>query len=238
VRGVDDEYQYQRDYAKIIADSDLDVQKAKVMMDQAQVEFDAQEKQKQKNAGQEIEWARAKATLAEKKVEHEIAKLQWDQQKVQLRIRQAQLDRLSLKAPFDGTIDNVGTDVGEVKRETEPVLKIVATDPLWMDVNASTPQTILLGLKPGDRAWVLLELPGEPAVYEAKVIEVAAEANFEANERRVRVELANPKDWPAGIAAWVRFTPPEGEWAKRVTKTGEKRADASHEGSGSAAQAP
>src|SRR5205823_6661741 len=87
-----------------------------------------------------------------------------------------------------------------------------------------TDQTIILGLKPGDKAWVVLELPGEAAVHVGKVIEVGAEADFASGTRRVRVELANAADWPAGIQAWVRFTAPEGEWAKRIAAP--KRADA------------
>lgn len=228
VQGRDDEARYQRDLQRTAAESDLDIRKAEVTRDQAKVEFEAQERLlKDKRAGQEIEYARAKATLAVREVDVEIAKREHAQQQIQLRYRESQVERYALRAPFDGTVDIVLTDVGEVKRETEPVLKIVATDPLWMDVNTPTAQTIVLGLKPGDPAWVVLDLPGDPAVYQGKVIEVAAEANFEANERRVRVELPNPHEWPAGIAAWVRFTPPEGEWTSRVVKGAPERTAAS-----------
>ena len=98
------------------------------------------------------------------------------------------------------------------------VLKIVATDPMWMDVNAPTSLTMTLGLKPGDKAWILLDVPGEPAVYVGKVIEIGAESDFAGQTRRVRVELANPSEWPVGPAAWVRFAAPEGEWAKRIAE--------------------
>jgi RND family efflux transporter MFP subunit len=216
VIGRDDDVRAQRDLQKSQADSDLDIQKAQTGVDQAQVEFDSWQKMDRKIAGNQLEYDRARTTLAARKVELDIAKLQKGQASIQLALRQAQLDRYTLNAPFDGIIDNVVVEVGEVKKDTEPVLKIVATDPLWIDVAAGTDQTITLGLKAGDKAWVVLGLPGEPAVHEGKIVEIGAEADFAAKTRRVRVELANAEGWPAGLGAWVRFTPPEGEWAKRM----------------------
>jgi hypothetical protein len=63
---------------------------------------------------------------------------------------------------------------------------------------------------------VLVDVPGEPRVYPAKVIELGADADASSQTRRVRVEMANPKDWPGGLTCWVRFTPPGGEWTSRV----------------------
>lgn len=225
IRGRDEEYRFQRDLQQLMADSDLDIKKAEAARDQAQVEFDGQELAKKKNTYSPMEYDRARTALVARQVDVEIAKLQYEQQKVQLKIRQAGLDRLTLRAPFDGKIDTVTCDVGEVKKETEPVVRIVATDPLWIDAFAPVEQTLMLGLKPGDKVWVLMDLPGEARVYTGKIVEVGADAAFEAGKRRVRVELPNPSDWPSGLAAWVRFTPPEGEWAKRVVEQAPKRAD-------------
>jgi multidrug efflux pump subunit AcrA (membrane-fusion protein) len=226
VRGRDEEYRFQRDLQKLSAESDLAIQKAKAVVEQAKVEFTAQEELKAKKVYSQTEYDRARVLLLTRQVELELAKLEYEQQKVQLMVREAQLDRLVLKAPFDGKVDMVMGDVGVVKKETEPVVRVVGTDPLWMDVFAPINQTLELGLKPGDKAWVLMDLPGEAKVYQGKVIEVGADAAFEANKRRVRVELPNPSDWPSGPAAWVRFTAPEGEWAKRVVEQAQKRAAA------------
>ena len=216
VQGKDDEAVAQRDLQKSQADSELDVLKAQAAVDQAQVEFNSWEKMDRKIAGNQLEYDRARTTLATRKVELDIAKLQQAQAKIQLTLRQAQVDRFAITAPFSGIIDNVTVEVGEVKKDTEPLLKIVSTDVLWMDVNTPTDQTLTLALKAGDKAWVVLELPGEPAVYLGSVIEVGADADFAGKTRRVRVELPNAADWPAGLHAWVRFTHPEGEWAKRL----------------------
>lgn len=217
IRGRDDEYIAQRDLQRTQAESDLEIQKAQAALNQATVEFEGwRELKERKQAGSNLEFERAKTLLEARTVDLAIARLQKEQAGIQLRIREAQLDRVWLRAPFDGVVDRVTVEVGEVKRETEPVVRVVATDPLWIDANTPTDQTMKLGTKAGDPAWVVLEVPGEPAVYVGKVIEVGAEADFGSATRRIRVELANAGEWPGGLAAWVRLTPPEGEWAGRI----------------------
>lgn len=219
IRARDEDVRGQMDLAKLISESDLEVQKAQAGVDLAKVEYDAQVELRDKKAGgSRIDVARAEATLRARKVELELARHEHRQQVIQLKIRQAQLDRLSILAPFDGRIDDVAVDIGQVKKDSEPVLRIVNTDPLWLDVPTPTGQTLTLGLKPGDKAWVLLDLPGEPRVWIGKITEVGAAADPASNTRRVRVELANPSDWPSGMTAWVRFTAPQGEWAARVVE--------------------
>lgn len=219
VKARDEDVRGQMELAKLDAESDLEVQKAQAGADLAKVEYDAEvEMRDRKNGSTKINLERAKATLTARLVDVEIAKHERQQKAIQLQIRQAQLDRLSILAPFDGRIDEVGVDIGQVKKDSEPVLRIVATDPLWIDVPTPTGQTLTLGLKPGDKAWVLLDIPGQPKVWVGKVIEIGAAADPASNTRRVRVELANPNDWPSGMTAWVRFTAPQGEWAARVVE--------------------
>jgi len=226
VRGRDEELRFQRDLQQIIAESDLDVKKAQAGVDQAVIEFEAQKQLRAKKVDSPQEYDRAEVLVKIRTIELDTAKVQFEQQKIQLKFRQAQLDRMTLRAPFDGKVDSVTGDVGEVKRETDPIVRVVATDPLWMDVPTPIEQTITQALKPGDPAWVLIDLPGEPKVYKGKIVEVAADATFESRKRRVRVAVPNPGDWPSGPGAWVRFTPPEGQWASRVAEQQQNRAGA------------
>ena len=234
----DEDIRFQRDHAKLVAESDLDIQKAQAGVDLATVEYEAQKELRDRKSGSKIDLDRAVATLKARTVDLEIAKYERKQHAVELQIRQAQLDRLTIKAPFDGRVDEVIVDLGQVKKDSEPVIRIVDTDPLWIDVPTPTGQTLTLGLKPGDKAWVLLDLPGDPTVYMAKVIEVGAAADPASNTRRVRVELINPNDWPSGLTAWVRFTPPPGDWAAKVIDpaTQKKRAESAAKAAGVAAK--
>lgn len=221
VRAFDLEYRYQRDTQKLVADSDLDVLRAQAQLDQAKIELEAIEQMRRPglvSGGSPVELERAKAQVQVRAVELDIARLQQTQNRLQLSFREAQVERFRLCAPFDGIVDQVLVDIGEVKKDAEPVMRVVNTDPLWVDVPTPTGQTILLRLKPGDPAWVLPDLPGEPRVFVGKVIELGAQADPRANTRRVRVELPNPEGWPAGLWCWTRFTEPTGEWGARIVE--------------------
>ncbi len=210
-----EEARYQRDLQKLLAETELDVRRAEAALKQAQVEFDAQKAIKEQIGGAPVEFQRAEAQLEIRTVERDIAKFQQTQLKVQLSIREAYYERFILRAPFDGIVDQVGVDPGEVKRDAEPVIRVVDIDPLWIDVAAPLALTITLDLKPGDKAWALMDLPGEPQVRAGKVIEVSPAADERSGTRRVRVELANA-GWPAGLTCWVRFTEPTGDWSARI----------------------
>ena len=214
IRARDEEARAQRDLQKLVADSDLDIQRAQVALDQAQVEYTAQVDLQKQGGGQKVELDRARTTLDARKVELEIAKLNREQQVIQLHFRESQLERYTITAPFDGRVDLVQADVGEVKKDSEPVIRVVNTEPLWID--AGTPTLETLGVKIGAPAWVLLDLPGEAKVYLGKVVELAADADSASGTRRVRVELPNPHDWPSGLNTWVRLTEPTGDWAGRI----------------------
>lgn len=218
IRARDEEYRYQRDLQKLVAESDLDVQKAQAACDQAKVELDAQEQAKAKGGGNKIDIDRARTAWEVKKAELEIAKLEHQQQALQLKYRDAQLERNFLRAPFDGRVDEVYIDVGEVKRETEKIVRVVSVNPLWIDVPTPTATTLNLNLKPGDPAWTVLATPGDPIVLKGKIIELGAEADAASEKRRVRVEVTNPKEIPAGMTCWVRFVPPKGDWAARLAE--------------------
>ncbi len=215
-----DEARAQRDLQKLLSETDLDVRRSQAAVDQAQIEVDAQEEMKKEHGGTPVEYLRAKAQLEIRQVDLDISKFQQTQQKVQLAYREAAYERSILRAPFDGVIDQVLADPGEVKRDGEPVIRIVNIDALWIDVAVPASLTITLALKPGAPAWVLMDLPGAPRVYRGKVIEVSPAVDERSNTRRVRVELSNAAQWPAGLTCWVRFTEPTGEWAPRIVASG------------------
>jgi membrane fusion protein, multidrug efflux system len=218
VRARDEELRAQRDLQKISAETDLPVKRAHAAMEQARVEYEAHKHAADKNRmrGPTPDLDRARTTYILRKTEYEFSKVEQAQQVIQLEFRQAQLDRMRRLAPFDGIVDMVACEVGQVYRDSDPVLRIVNTDQLRMDVQAPAFQTIELALKRGDKAWVLMDLPGEPRIFRGQIIEVGAEVDSASHTRRVRVEIENPHDWPSGLNAWVRFTQPDAEWLARM----------------------
>lgn len=220
VRARDEEVVQALELQKIAAESDLDVQRAAAAVELAQIQFDSASDARSREGLSKFEFDQAKNTLTTRKIELGIAKIQHEQRQIGVLQKQAELERYRLVAPFDGTVDVVVRQVGQAVNDSEPVVRVVNIDPLWIDVPTPVGETMTLGLEPGSPAWVLLEIPGEPRVWPGKVVEVAAVADSASGTRRVRVELANPSRWPAGVTCWVRFVEPTGEWAGRVQKDG------------------
>ncbi|HYF13843.1 MAG TPA: efflux RND transporter periplasmic adaptor subunit [Phycisphaerales bacterium] len=191
----------------------LAVEEAKAQMDLAQVEYERILELEKKSASgtQEVERARLNAVVA--KLRHELALSERTQEEIQLDWRRARVEKYRVVAPFDGIVDTVVPDVGQIVNENEKIVRVVDVDPLWIDVPAPMNAAATLSLAKGDAAWVLCPAPGGATVYEARVIEVAPTADAASSSRRVRVEVANP-DGPhrllAGQNAWVTFERPRG----------------------------
>lgn len=202
---------------EILADSDAEIREAQSRLDLAELELEKVRVVRDQGAGNPQEYDRAR--LAKENLAAALDRTKRDQslRRTRLAAKRAQLERHRITAPFEGRVDIVLVDLGEVMQESEPVVRLIDTDPVRIDVPTPTQLTIDLGTKPGDPAWVVLGLDGEPAVYPARVVEVSDAADAASGTRRVRVELANPGNrWPAGLTSWVRFAPPTGEWAGRV----------------------
>ncbi|MEO0631832.1 MAG: HlyD family efflux transporter periplasmic adaptor subunit [Planctomycetota bacterium] len=122
---------------------------------------------------------------------------------------EARVNDHHLTAPFDGTVDIVFVDVGDSVRDTDPAVRVVSVDPLWVDVATPTEQT--LDLEPGDPAWVRVRIGEEPRVLSATIVGISPVADSVTGARRVRVEASNPEGLPAGLTAFVRFDEPPAE---------------------------
>lgn len=157
----------------------------------------------------------------ERRVEKEAAALQlqqaivsFDEERYKLAQLEGSYERYRLEAPFDGVVEDVMIEVGQAVRETDPAVRIVNTDVLELEANATTDTTIRLQLKPGAPAWVLMDLGGRPVLAVGKVKYVSPVANSVSRTQRVNVEVENPEGWPAGMQARVVFEDPGAAFAK------------------------
>lgn len=234
IRGDDEEDAQLLKLQQVRARSTATVAKEEASVELAQLEFERLTEAKGLGAGNAQELDRARLGLAAAKASLEIAKVAQEQEELEVDRRRARVDRLRLTAPFDGIIDTVLVDLGQSLQESEKALRIVDINPLWIDVDTPTDETIRRRTKPGDPAWILMDLAGKPLVLEGKVLEVAPTGDASSRTRKVRVELANPEGSAgdgmrlvAGEPAWVRFSAPDNQWKQRAgvepraTKTAE-----------------
>jgi multidrug efflux pump subunit AcrA (membrane-fusion protein) len=83
------------------------------------------------------------------------------------------------------------------------VLRLVVTDPLWVEVPVATAAT--LGLTVGARAQIHSALPGFELPLAGTVIFVAPVADSASETRLIRVEIPNPTHLPAGTKVTIDF---------------------------------
>lgn len=109
---------------------------------------------------------------------------------------------MSLKSPIAGTIDRVEVEVGESINGLADVLRVVKTDPLWIDV----PVPLALGrtLKLGQVAKVRFP-DSEEKASDGKIIYISTVADAASSTLRVRIEVGNKSNRPAGEHIKVVF---------------------------------
>ena len=113
-----------------------------------------------------------------------------------------------MRAARAGVVEQVTVREGETVEERKPILRMVVTDPLWVDAMVATRQT--LGLKLGSPAWVShKDLIGHEKPIEGQVIHIASVADAASETRLVRVSVPNPDNLPAGAHVTVSFVPPK-----------------------------
>ena len=215
-RGQDDEQAAIVKQTRMRAETDAAVRRAEKQQQLAEIEYERAKDAFDRDGIGLSEVERYRVTWEVSEIDLEIAKMNADLELVRLEQAEAMLARYRIEAPFDGQIDQVYVDVGRSVGDTEPVLRVVQVDPVWIDVPTPTKQTI--GLETGAEAWVLVDGPEAPVVVKGAIVEVSPVADFASGSRRVRVEVPNPDAWPPGMRAWVRFTEPTGEWLERLAQ--------------------
>lgn len=216
IRGDDAEDTIVVNLQKIRADTDLPFQKAVKTAELAKVEFERTQLAFDKAAASKQDLDRARLTWEGSDIDAKQAKQQQEQEEMQVTRLVERVNKLQIRAPYDGQVDVVMMDVGQSVSETDKIIRVVNVDPIWMDVPTPTARLNELNVKLGDPAWVLMDLPGEATVLLGKVIEVSPVADSSSATRRVRVEVANKQRRVPGVQAWVRFTEPTGDWKARI----------------------
>jgi multidrug efflux pump subunit AcrA (membrane-fusion protein) len=138
----------------------------------------------------------AKLALQAAKIEHEQFKRQYSQA-VQ------QLERMRIVAPIEGRVEEVSAEAGEGVEKLGPVVKLVRTDPLWLDVPVPLPRAKKLAVGQP----VTVSFPGESNAESAdgRIVYISSVADAASDTLRVRIEVSNPSDRPAGERVTVGF---------------------------------
>jgi len=138
----------------------------------------------------------SKTEVEEKRVNHEVAKVQLEQAQQLLEMRK-------VIAPFDGVIADRLRERGEAVDEFTPVISLVNLDELYLEV--FLPAARLRDVKAGDPVRVAVaDLPGRE--FTGSVAEVAPSVNPASGDFKVRIRLPNAGgELVAGTTASATF---------------------------------
>ena len=203
----DREGQAQVEILELQNESDVSVKAAQEEL--AMADWELKKIEDMDDAGSPIELERARIQKRIRKLQLEQAQLDKSLIEKQLARARATHDRYTLRAPIDGVVERVAVEVGETVEQLKPVLKLVVTDPLWIDVGVPVGEALKLNV--GDPAWVRLKIHGrDDKQVKAKIIHRDQVAEAGSQRLLVRVEMANPQKFFAGVQVVVSFREPKG----------------------------
>jgi RND family efflux transporter MFP subunit len=186
--------------------------------DETKIEMtDAELLQKQKDLGK-LEEALQKGAATDWETDH--ARL--DAETTRIALEKARLDheqdirrheeatiefeQLHLLSPIDGYVEEVEIEVGESVQAFDPVIRVVQTDPLLIDV--PVPVSLANQLLKGQTAIVNFPLANGQSgdqIVEGKIENIATVAEAASNTLRVRIKVPNTEKRPAGERVMITF---------------------------------
>ncbi len=189
---------------KAQAEDLIQIQAAEASLEQKKVDLAKLEKAAANNAATslEVEHARLDVTIAAlslalARFEHEQAGRKYQEQEVRVK-------NMQLKSPIDGRIEQIDIEVGESVNTLEDAVRVVQINPLWID--APVPLQEAVRIRPGMVARIRA-VGSEPGndVAEGRVIFVGTVADAASGTLRVRIEVPNESNRPAGEHVLVDF---------------------------------
>jgi RND family efflux transporter MFP subunit len=196
------------DSLKVQAESTVRIKAAEAQLAQKKVDSQIIDTAAKKGAATELEVAHAHLDVTIADLTLELSKFEHDQDVRKFNQAKLSLDRMQILSKSDGKVEQIFTKAGEVANVGEKVIRVVKTDPLWIDVQV--PQAEADELVIGQAAAVRYPATrGHAAQTGAgKVIFVAGVANSGSRTLTVRVEAPNPAGRKAGEHVNVTFPTP------------------------------
>lgn len=180
------------------------IQASELSLAQRRVDLERLEARPKAVTKTELEHARLALDIAELSLrvavfEHEQAQRKYEEAKLQI-------ERMSLKSPIDGRIEEIKEDVkievGESVNALDDVVRVVRINPLWIDVPVPLSQTT--SLRYGHTAMVNFLGPEKMSV-QGTVIYISSVADFGSDTLKVRIQVPNKNNRPAGEPVIVTF---------------------------------
>lgn len=204
VRLDDAAEQIQLAQLKAQAEDTTQIRAAEASLAQKKVDLAKLEKAAASNAATtlEVEHARLDVTIAELSLQ--LAQFEHEQAIRKYQELEARIKNMQIASPIDGKIEQIAVEVGESVNALADVIRVVRTDPLWIDAPVPLQDRSRLSLGIAAHVQIVEAGPGaEP--LEGRVIFVGTVADAASGTLRVRIEVPNQAGRPAGEHVLVSF---------------------------------
>jgi len=189
---------------QMTAEDDSDVRAAQARLDMAEFDLRNVLDAQKENAMNPNEVEHARITRMLREIELKAAERTMERNQVVYERDRVLLDDLTLRSNIEGIVIRIEAHEGEAINELEPVVRLAAIDPLWMDV--AVPIRLGMVLRKGSSAIVSWrDLPEDTPLSDGRVLWVSPIADASSNQIIVRLEINNPERKPAGLHAFARF---------------------------------
>ncbi len=195
----------QLEQLKAQAEDPTRIKAAEAQADQKKVDLDKTQELFKKNVATKFELDHAKLDVTIAELSLALAKFQQVQDKRKHAEAVILVDRMTLKSPIAGRVEQLYVQRGESVDALEKVARVVRINPLWVDV--PVPMGEAKDIRPEHEAKVTFDSGDSAVTVMGKVIHVAAVADAASGTRTVRVEVANDfkPARPAGERVKVSF---------------------------------
>jgi len=201
--------------AQLEADSQntINIEAGEASLAQKQVDLKKLEKAAALNAATSLEVEHAKLEVKIADLSVKLAVFELEQARRKYEEAKIQIDNMSLKCPIDGIIERVEVESGESVNAFDDVVRVVQVDPLWID--APIPFEKARNLEYRDKIQIIFPESSNTSV-EGTIVFIAAVADAASGTLRVRIEVPNKSNRPAGEQVRVAF--PSVQNKVKVTK--------------------
>jgi len=181
------------------------IETQKASLAQKRVYFEKLQWASERGSATELEIEEAELSVKIAELSLRGATLEHEQNRRKYREEKIRVDNMSLKSPITGLVEKVEVEVGESINGLADVIRVVRTDPLWIDVHM--PLDTGRDLKIDQTAQVIF--PGsEQITSEGKIIFISTVADAASSTLKARIEVPNKSNRPAGEHVSVAFSPP------------------------------
>jgi len=173
-----------------------------------------------------LEWAAERGAATEAEIEDarldvkitefslKTAEFKHEQSKRKYKEAKIRFDNLRIKSPIAGKVNKVEVEVGESINSLADAVRVVRTDPLWIDVHVPLETYNTLRL---DQSAQVIFPDNTQEAQTGMIIFISTVADAASSTLQVRIEVPNKSGRPAGQQVRVQFLNPHQKIARNIS---------------------